>query len=474
MSSNQVIRKPLQFRLTGRERQSILLIGDLLTSGFSLFLALYFWAQPDWLQLSLEFIQERIPFWFYFLPLLWLVLLVELYDLQRAAKFSLVIRGVFAASLVCLGLYLLVYFTSEPNSLPRRGVAVFIFSAFFLTLIWRFLYIKIFTAPPFMRRVLVVGAGRSGRLLAEIVSEIWPPPFYLVGFIDDDQSKADQVINGYKILGSSADLLNLVEKLSISDLIFSISKDTHPGTFQNLLKAQEFGVQIKSMPAVYEEVKGRVPIKVLQSDWLLRSFVDQATTSSFYKLGKRLMDILGGLLGMIILLLILPVVGLAILLDSGRPVLYSQNRLGKSGKVFKIYKFRTMYQDAEKDGKPKAAQENDERITRIGRILRKSHLDEFPQFINVLRGDMSLVGPRAERPELAEELHAAIPFYRARLLVKPGLTGWAQVNFGYASTVEASAVKLEYDLYYIKNQNLLLDFSIILRTVGTVFGFQGR
>ena len=133
-----------------------------------------------------------------------------------------------------------------------------------------------------------------------------------------------------------------------------------------------------------------------------------------------------------------------------------------------------MIQDAEIDGKPRAAEENDERITRVGKFLRKSRLDEFPQFINILRGEMSLVGPRAERPELALDLHKAIPFYRARLLVKPGLSGWAQVNYGYASTLDDSTIKLEYDLYYIKRQNLLLDISIILRTVGTVFGFQGR
>lgn len=474
MSSNQIIRKPLQWRLTVRERQTILILGDLFASGISLLLAIYLWAQPDWLRFSLEFVQERIPVWFFFLPILWLILLVELYDLQRAGKLSLVIRGLFAASLVCLGLYLLVYFSSEPNSLPRRGVAVFIVSAFIMTLIWRFVYIKVFTAPPFMRRVLVVGAGRSGKILADIVREIWPPPFYLVGFIDDDPAKSEHDINGFKVLGSSDDLHSLIDTQGITDLIFAVNSNTNPATFQNLLEVQEKGVEIKTMPAVYEEVKGRVPIMVLQPDWLLRSFVDDANTSSFYRVVKRLVDIAGGVLGIAFLAFIFPIISVAILVDSGGPVLYSQNRLGKSGKYFKIYKFRTMFQDAEKDGKPMAAQENDARITRIGKILRRSHLDEFPQFINILRGDMSLVGPRAERPELAEELHQAIPFYRARLLVKPGATGWAQVNFGYASTIEASATKLEYDLYYIKHQNLLLDFSIILRTVGAVFGFRGR
>jgi lipopolysaccharide/colanic/teichoic acid biosynthesis glycosyltransferase len=133
-----------------------------------------------------------------------------------------------------------------------------------------------------------------------------------------------------------------------------------------------------------------------------------------------------------------------------------------------------MIKDAEKDGKAIPAVENDQRVTRVGRFLRKSHLDEFPQFINVLRGEMSMVGPRAERLELVEELQTKVPFYRARLLVKPGMTGWAQVNFGYASTVEDTTIKLEYDLYYIKHRNILLDFSIIIRTVGAVIGFKGQ
>jgi len=133
-----------------------------------------------------------------------------------------------------------------------------------------------------------------------------------------------------------------------------------------------------------------------------------------------------------------------------------------------------MKQDAEKDGKPKMAIENDQRITRIGKFLRKSHLDEFPQFINVLKGEMSLVGPRAERPELVEELEKVVPFYRARLLIKPGVTGWAQINYGYASNAEETAVKLEYDLYYIQHRNLLLDFSIMLRTFSTMIGFRGQ
>jgi len=244
--------------------------------------------------------------------------------------------------------------------------------------------------------------------------------------------------------------------------------------FQALLAAEEKGVEVTTMPAMYEDLRGRVPIQLLQSDWILRSFVDEAHTGGFYNVVKRLMDIVGSVIGLSILAILFPFLAFFILLDSGLPVLYKQTRLGRSGREYQMIKFRTMRQDAEKDGRAKMAAKDDQRVTRFGKFLRRSHLDELPQFINVLLGDMSLVGPRAERPELVEELQNQIPFYRARLLVKPGLTGWAQVNYGYVSTIEGTAIKLEYDLYYIKHQDLVLDISIILRTIGSVIGFRGR
>ncbi len=472
--SSDALKKPLQWRLTVRERQFILLFGDLLASIASLILALYFWAQPDWLKFSLEFIQQRIPFWFFLLPVLWLILLIELYDLRRAASSKVTLKGILSAAGVCLALYLLAYFTSEPNSLPRRGVAVFIVCSTLFTLIWRTFYIKVFTAQPFLKRVLVIGAGKSGRTLAHCVRDIYPDPFHLIGFIDDDESKRNTLLEGYPILGNSDEMARLVDQYQITDLVFSISKNVDAKTFQNIIRLQEEGIEIKSMPAIYEELLGRIPITVLQSDWLLRTFVDQAQTGIMYNMAKRLMDVAGGLIGSLFFLFIFPFVALAILIDSGKPIFYSQARLGKNGKAFKILKFRTMIQDAEKDGIARMAVQNDDRITRVGNFLRKSHLDEFPQFLNVLKGELSLVGPRAEREQLTNSLQEVVPFYRTRLLVKPGITGWAQINYGYASTVEDTTVKLEYDLYYIKHQSLVLDFSIILRTVGDILGFRGR
>jgi exopolysaccharide biosynthesis polyprenyl glycosylphosphotransferase len=467
--------RPLRWRLKPAERRLILLFGDLAMSWIGLVISVYLWSQRDqWLNFSMEFFKVRPANWFYFLPFVWILLIVELYDIRRASRKNDTIRGVGIAAAISFAIYLLVFFLSEPNSLPRIGVAGFVIATSILTIIWRMIYINVFTAQQFMRRVLIVGAGRQGSTLVKALSAVKPLPFHIVGFIDDDVEKQGQFIEKLPIIGTGNDLLKLVEEENISDLIFSISGEMNQTLFQNLLQAEEQGVEITTMPIVYEDLLGRVPILLLQSDWILRSFVDQAHAGGFYEVARRLMDIFGALVGLIILLICMPFISLIILLDSGRPIFFSQNRLGINGQVYRITKFRTMRQDAEKDGKARMAVENDDRVTKIGRILRRSHLDELPQFLSVLRGTMSLVGPRAERPELVDMLQEQIPFYRARLFVNPGLTGWAQVNYGYASTIDHTIVKLEYDLYYIKHRNLFLDILIILRTVGAVFGLRGQ
>lgn len=472
------VQKSKRWRLHSRERRTLLVLGDFLMALIAMFVALYFWASGEiFLDFSVEFLLERPPAWYYLLPFFWIILLVELYDVHRAGNWGDTVRGVAAATLIGLGLYLLLffYFTDPPRSLlPRRGVAGFFVAAPMLTLVWRFLYIRIFTAPAFMRRVLIVGAGKAGGTLVKLIDDLWPPPFYLVGLIDDNPDKINKKIEDQLVIGSSDRILEIMEEESVSDIVVAISGEMQGSTFQTLLDAQERGVEISRMPVVYEELLGRVPIRLLETDWILRSFVDQSRVSGFYEMGKRILDVIGGFIGVVLLIIALPFISIGIFLDSGRPIFYTQTRAGRGAQCYRILKFRTMHQDAEADGTPQWAKEDDERATRVGRILRKTHLDELPQFINVLRGEMSLVGPRAERPELVELFQEHVPFYRARLLVKPGITGWAQVNFGYASTIEETVVKLEFDLYYIKHRNLLVDFVILLRTPFTVFGLRGQ
>lgn len=462
-----------KLRIRAGERQFILLLGDLIVSSLSVVIALYFWAQNDWLNFSWSFFNQRAPFWFYLLPIIWSIMLIELYDTRKANRHSDVLRGVGAAFGFSVLIYLLIFFIAQSNSLPRRGVAVFLVSVTLLTIIWRFIYIAIFTAPVFNRRVLVIGAGRAGSTLVSMVKRIKPEPFELVGYIDDDALKQGKSIEDLPVIGTTETLLACIDKEKITDIVFAISGEMKPDLFRSVLLAQEEGTDLISMPTIYEDVFGRVPIFLLQSDWILRSFIDQAQTSGIYEAIKRVLDILSGLIGLVFLVVLYPIIALTILIDDGFPIFYSQMRVGKNGRPYKIYKFRTMRKDAESDGVARMTTTGDNRITRLGKILRRSHIDELPQVINILKGENSLIGPRAEQIELVNQFQEQIPFYRARLYVKPGITGWAQVNQRYASTVEDTAVKLEYDLYYIKHRNLLLDMNIAIRTIGAVLGFRG-
>jgi exopolysaccharide biosynthesis polyprenyl glycosylphosphotransferase len=481
-----------RLRLRPSEQRLILLLGDLIASAGAVALSLYVWYQlslngkVEYLlsrgysleraeRLAPQLISLNIPYWFYLLPLVWLLLMVDSYELHTAANWKKTLRGIAVAPIVGLVGYSVIFtINQDPTSLPRIGIGAFLLFASVLTLGWRAIYIRLYTSSGLMRRIVFVGAGKAGHSLADIYRKLNPPPFLLLGFVDDDPKKQGKSVHGFAVLGTSKKLLDILEDYQISDIVVAINGEIKGETFQAILDAQEKGIEVTRMPILYEEMTQRVPVEHLESDWVIRSFVDQVRVSGMYELFKRLMDILGGLMGSLIFLLVYPFVALAVVIESGFPVLYSQERLGKGGRVFRIYKFRSMKQNAEADGEAKLAAVNDPRVTRVGDFIRRTRLDELPQFVSVLMGEMSLVGPRAERPELVAQFQRQIPFYRARLLVKPGLTGWAQINYGYVASVKETMVKLEYDLYYIKHRTLNMDFTIVLRTVGTVLRRTGR
>ncbi|HEX9839525.1 MAG TPA: exopolysaccharide biosynthesis polyprenyl glycosylphosphotransferase [Anaerolineales bacterium] len=470
-------------RLRPSEHKLILFFGDLVMGLASVVASSYTWvAYNRYVLINIEGVQPRkvpdvvdVPSWFFLLPIIWTFLLVDLYEPHVAGNGRRTIRGIAVAAFVGFVAYSVIFLISpEPGSLPRVGFGAFLFYASLLTLAWRAIFIRLYKTTGQMRRALLVGAGRAGQTLAQLYNTLSTRSFNLVGFIDDDTSKIGTSIEGIPVISSSAELLRVIDAYRISDLVIAITGAIRGETFQAILEAQERGVDVTRMPIMYEEMMGRVPIHYLESDWIIRSFVDGLQVSGFYLLTKRLLDILGGIAGLLIFILNFPFLALAVLVDTGFPIFYSQNRMGRGGSLFRIYKYRTMYQSSNSDTQPNTTLENDPRITRVGRFLRRTRLDELPQFWNVFRGEMSLVGPRAEQPELVIGFQKQIPFYRARLLVKPGLTGWAQINYGYVASVTETAVKLEYDLYYIKHRTLAMDFQIILRTIGTVFRRTGR
>jgi exopolysaccharide biosynthesis polyprenyl glycosylphosphotransferase len=494
------------FRLRSSEHSVLLLTGDLLASVIAVLSALHLWKlnilrdlivrgyrpglaqnllhEPFWFFLSPSnvdnalnefFVKLNIPFWFYLLPLGWVLLMIELYDPHVAASWRKTLHGIEIAAFFGIVAYSLIFITTrDPNALPRIGVGAFLVIASLLTLAWRALYIRIYNAPQLKRRVLVVGAGKAGITLAQTFNKLKPAPFNLIGFIDDDPSKSECTFESFPVIASSHQLLQTVETYRISDIVVAVTGEIRGETFQAILDAQERGIEVTRMPILYEEMAGRVPVHHLEADWMIRSFTDELRVSRFYEFVKRLMDILSGLAGLLMFGGSFPFIMIATWMDSGFPIFYAQTRLGQGGQIFKIYKYRTMHRGAEADGEARLAVEHDPRVTRVGNFLRQTRLDELPQFWNILNGEMSLVGPRAERPELVSEFQKQIPFYRARLLVKPGLTGWAQINYGYVANVTETVVKLEYDLYYIKHRSMFMDIVIVLRTIGTVLSRKGR
>jgi exopolysaccharide biosynthesis polyprenyl glycosylphosphotransferase len=456
------------------ERRSLLFFGDFILSWVAFAIAVYIWASAMAFntQPVIEFARRRLENWFFFLPIIWMVLLIDSYDRRTSSDLQRTIRAIGVSALIGGMLYMVVYFTSDA-SLPRRGVAAFLGAAAGLTLLWRFIYIQIFSATRFFHRVFLIGAGETGQALLKVFQEI-DQPFIIAGLIDDDPEKLGQEYHGYEVIGNSTELLSLAAQENVTEFLVAISGKIMPGTFQTLLEAQQRGIQITRMPVAYEELIERVPVEHLEADWILRSFVDETRESSFYTIAKRIVDVVAGLTGVLSLVVIAPLVSLAILIESGRPIVFEQTRAGKGGIPFRILKFRSMRIHEHEGERPTLATENDDRITPLGNFLRKTHLDEWLQFINVLRGDMSLVGPRPELPEYVDHFHQLIPFYRARLLVKPGVTGWAQIHLNYAADLSEMVVKLEYDLYYIKHRTLWMDILILLRTAAAVFGFRGR
>ncbi|MEA3349400.1 MAG: sugar transferase, partial [Chloroflexota bacterium] len=242
---------------------------------------------------------------------------------------------------------------------------------------------------------------------------------------------------------------------------------------QVLTDSLQQGIEILPMPVLYEQLTGKVPVEHIGDHWSVSMPIEHPGTRAFSHFSKRIFDIIWASLGLIFLAATFPILAAAIYLDSPGPIFYTQERVGRHGRIYQVYKFRSMIPDAER-GKAIWAKFGDERVTRVGRILRKMHLDEFPQFINILKGEMSVVGPRPERPEFVEELTQEIPFYKVRLAVKPGMAGWGLVNQGYGASIEDALVKLQYDLYYIKHQSLWLDLVILGRTFLDAFSFGGR
>ena len=323
-------------------------------------------------------------------------------------------------------------------------------------------------------RALILGAGQRAERLWQALGYGFMGP-NVDGFVALDQaygaSQLSSVLPSQRIVGMPGDLAAYARSIESKKSWWpSISRKTTLPE-QDLILCRMGGIRVTDCASFAERVTGQVKLDLLESHWLI--FSPGFRRGQLRDLAKRGTDILYGSLGLLVTLLLFPIIALLIKLDSRGPVFYRQRRVGLNGKVFEIYKFRSMRQDAESDGAARWAKENDDRITKFGHILRKSRLDELPQFFNVLKGDMSMVGPRPERPEFTNELSAQLPLYKNRHSVRPGITGWAQIHYPYGATLDDARRKLEYDLYYVKNHSLFLDLITLLMTIRIAFGGVG-
>ncbi|MDR7555995.1 MAG: sugar transferase [Armatimonadota bacterium] len=462
--------RTLALRLS--ERKIILFLADMaaIVAALLLVLHLRFGAPLSWTTVA------RDRGWFLLLGGLWVVFafLLDTYDLQRASRIASGVSTAGATALATTAAYLLIPYITPPLHQSRLTALLFVGAMLGLVAVGRTAYAGLLVQPTFRHRLLIVGAGQAGRTLVDVIRAHAGVEYTAVGFVDDAVGHQPAAVQGLPVLGTSHDLVRVAEQHGVSEVVLAITQRDRlsPALVQALIDCRERGMHVSEMQVVCERLTGRVPLAHAGTNLHVVLPVGHGS-HRIYAVVKRLTDLVIGLVGLATLVLVLPAVALLIRLDGPGPIFYRQVRIGRGGRPFVLTKFRTMRVDAEDDG-PQWAQPDDPRVTRIGRWLRRLHVDELPQALNLLRGEMSCVGPRPERPEFVAELDRHIPFYRARHAVRPGVTGWAQVNYPYGRSLEDALVKLEYDLYYVKHCSPLLDATILLRTLAVVLSLRER
>lgn len=384
-------------------------------------------------------------------------------------KRSLVLNCLLAAGLSFLLLSSLYYLS--PDIMLGRGILL-LAVVFFVTLqiLWHLAFFFSQSSPRFQQRVIVVGVGRVAHEISEVVQESHGGYAFL-GFVQCTNEQIWPKIDPARIIGNAEQLRDTALSVGADLIIIALTERRGYFPVRDALSCKLNGIELMDAPTFYERVTGSLLLEQITPSWFIYS-------DGFYRPPvlialKRLIDILLSSAGLILTVPLFPLIVLLIRLDSPGPVFFSQVRVGNRERHFRLYKFRTMREDAEADTGAVWAKEDDPRVTRLGRFMRKTRIDEIPQLFNVLKGDMSIVGPRPERPEFVEKLKERVPYYSRRHFVKPGVTGWAQVRYPYGASVEDALEKLRYDLYYVKNFSPFLDTLIFFETIKVVLLARG-
>jgi sugar transferase (PEP-CTERM system associated) len=416
-----------------------------------------------WLKISLVTVVCIINLYFY-----------DLYDyVVMTNRRELLLRLVQALGIAWALLALLFYLA--PPLMVGRGVSMISVPLVLLLLLgWRIAIHTLTGHPEIGEKILVVGTGKAAIDTAEAVWDRRDAGYRIAGFVSENGAKPKDKLGKSEILGKAIDLEEIIRTEGIDRVVIAVRERRGAFPTEALLKMSLAGdVSIEECTSFYERITGKVHVDMLRPSWLIFAGRQRDTRlrSAFREVIHRGL----ALTGLILSLPIAIITAILIKLTSRGPIFYYQERVGKNGHVFNVIKFRSMKVDAEADGKPVWAASNDERTTFIGSVIRKIRVDEIPQFWNIVKGEMSFVGPRPERPHFVRQLAQEIPYYEHRHLVAPGLTGWAQVKYPYGASVDDAIQKLQYDLYYIKNQSLTLDIVIVFDTIKTVlFGAGAR
>ncbi len=429
-------------------------------------------------QSSLDFADRQEGPWFLVIVVLWSVFsfVFDMYDLADVSRFYPTLKRTFFACMLTISCYLLFQWGVIETTLPAKQSLMLYAGAFFALIMWRYLFTRLFNRPIFFKRILIMGSGWPCQSLLDVFTKGDIFRYYLgyqvVGLVDPTFLDAER--RGIRVIQNSGNLLKLVKRLNVDEIIVSdaLSGDGDKRTMAALARCRMCGMVVTPLHAFYEELTGRVLIHSSGTGFMRAFPYSKHVSNKAYRLFSRAVDVAFGIVGMLLCGFFIPFVYLANKRCSKGPLFYTQERVGLYGNPFKLTKFRSMVVDAEKDGAA-WAQQNDCRITNIGKILRRSHIDELPQAWSVLKGDMSLIGPRPERPVFVEQLKHEIPFYDTRHLAKPGITGWAQAIYKYGSNKQDALMKLQYDLYYLKNRSVMLDIKVILKTISVVIRFKG-
>lgn len=444
--------------------EAVLLFGGMVTAAFLR-------LGPEEFQL---YVVERHGFYKAALVTLVCLTAFYLYDLYDFVvigdRRELLLRLIQALGVAWVALAVVFYLV--PDLMVGRGVQLIALPlALALMVGWRVSIHYLLGHPSMGERVLIVGAGAQALEVAREVLARRDAGYRIVGFVDNKPELVGKSLINPRVIGTVDQLIPIVQNEKIDRIVVAMGERRGRFPTEQLLELSLSGdVAIEEAQAFYERLTGRVHLDMVRPSWLIFSSRGrQARISAFL---RALLHRGAALVGAILSLPIAVLTAIAIKLDSPGPIFYRQERVGKNGRIFTLIKFRSMRVDAEKDG-PVWAKEKDDRTTRVGRIIRKTRIDEIPQFWNILKGDMNFVGPRPERPHFVKQLAEEIPFYEQRHLVAPGLTGWAQIKYPYGSSIEDARQKLQYDLYYIKNQSLAFDALIIFETVKIILFGRG-